>query len=320
MDELVTIIIPVYKVEKYLKKCINSVITQTYSNLEIILVDDGSTDHCGEICDAFAEKDTRIKVIHKANGGLSDARNAGIDVMNGLYVVFIDSDDWVSKYYVENLYRAVKEGKTKLSTSWFIEVDEGDEAIPEAKVSRETEVLTAHDCLYRLFRQDGVEMSAWGKMYHRDLFENLRYPERKLYEDIPVTYRAIDLAEKVSVIKCVDYYYLQRENSIQYQKFNSNKMDAIVHMQELYEFVEKKYPDLRKAAVCRYFSTVCNLLFQVDNDSKKEKEILWKKICEFRKTVLFDNQARKKARIAAFLSYGGINGMKKIYTLTQRRG
>lgn len=320
MDELVTVIIPVYKVEKYLKKCIDSVIRQTYSNLEILLVDDGSPDNCGKICDDFARIDTRIKVIHKKNGGLSDARNTGIDVMTGMYVVFIDSDDWVSPYYVENLYYAIKGNDVKLSTSCFIEVDEGEKVSSETSVSQTVEVLSAHDCLGRLFRQDGVEMSAWGKMYHRDLFCNLRYPQGKLYEDISVTYRAIDLAGRVAITKNVDYYYLQRKSSIQYQKFNVRKMDAIDHMQELYEFVEQNYPDLRKAAICRYFSVACNLLFQVDNDSKREKEILWKKVCEYRKTVLFDNRARKKARIAALLSYTGVNNMKKIYTLTQRRG
>lgn len=169
---LISIIVPVYKVEKYLKRCVDSILTQTYQNMEIILVDDGSPDNCGAICDRYKKTDNRVVVIHKRNGGLSDARNTAIPLAKGEYISFIDSDDWISSYYVEHLYEAVAKCDADIGISWFENIFEGKalQSKPEEPLSN-YECLTAEECLKKLLYQNGVEVCAWGKLYKTALIK-----------------------------------------------------------------------------------------------------------------------------------------------------
>ena len=192
-NPLISVIIPIYNVEQYLKRCVESLRHQTYSNLEIILVDDGSPDSCGKICDDYQKADNRIKVIHKKNGGLSDARNVGIGMAQGEYITCIDSDDFVSPFFIENLWVAIEKSKCEIATSWFIDYYEGDN-IPETKKMniKDITVLSKEEFYKKLLYQDGVEVSAWGKLYKASLFQGVKYPVGKLYEDIPTTYLLIE--------------------------------------------------------------------------------------------------------------------------------
>ena len=314
---LISVIVPIYNIEKYLKRCVDSILNQSYSNIEIILVDDGSMDDSGVICDDYKKRDYRIKVIHKVNGGLSDARNVGIDIATGEYITCIDSDDFVSTFYLENLLRALQEGDADISTSWFIDYFEGD-SIPEAIQVRkqEIEVLDIESFYKKMLLQDGVEVCAWGKLYKRDLFQNIRYPVGKLYEDIPTIYKLVEKAKKIAVIPSVDYYYFQRENSIALAKFSIRKMDAINHMEQFKEFIAENYPNLKEAAECRYFSTLCNILFQIrDSQFEKQKSLLWNEVKKYRKGVLRYKEGRKKARLAALISYGGYRALRFTYSI-----
>lgn len=327
MSDLVSIIVPVYKVEKYLPRCVNSLLNQTYNKIEIILVDDGSPDNCGMICDNYAALDSRIKVIHKKNGGLSDARNVAIPLCQGIYISFVDSDDWVSEKYIEHLYEAIKKDNSDLAFSWFVNVFEGKEQnISKCLASKKNDIenyllLNSHDCLKRMLYQNGVECCAWGKLYKREIISTLRYPTRKLYEDIPVTYESIKRAKTIAVISNIDYFYLQREASIQYQSFDLRKLDGVKHCYDMMEAVKKDFQDLGSAAECRYLSTVCNIFFQINEEKyKMEKQKLWEEIKKYRKSVLINPEARKKARIGAFVSYGGCWFMRTLYTATQPRG
>lgn len=318
---LISVIVPIYNVEDYLIRCVESIIHQTYNNLEIILIDDGSTDCCGKICDDYKEKDNRIKVIHKSNGGLSEARNVGLDNMTGTYVTCIDSDDFVSPFYISNLYTALCENHSDMASSWFVEYYDGD-VIPNAQqlVGNQQEVLVREGYFKRLLYQDGVEISAWGKLYRSDFFNDVRYPVGKLYEDVPTTYLLVDKAEKIAVIPNVDYYYFQRENSIAQAKFSIRKMDAISHMHILGDFIKTKYPQLKQAFECRYFSAVCNILFQIEtSEFQKQKNELWNEVKKYRFHVLRNPEARKKSRLAALVSYGGYHVMKKIYRWNENR-
>ncbi|MFR5483492.1 MAG: glycosyltransferase family 2 protein [Blautia massiliensis (ex Durand et al. 2017)] len=282
---LISIIVPVYKVEKYLKRCVDSILTQTYQNMEIILVDDGSPDNCGAICDRYKETDNRVVVIHKKNGGLSDARNTAIPLAKGEYISFIDSDDWISSYYVEHLYEAVAKCDADIGISWFENVFEGKalQSKPEELLSN-YECLTAEECLKKLLYQNGVEVCAWGKLYKTPLIKNLRYPVGKLYEDIPVTYEAVKQSKKIAVIGNVDYYYFQRTDSIQNIAFNVRKMDGIEHCHNMMKAVEADFPELKNAAECRYFSTVCNILFQIKDDKHESiRQPLWNEVLKYRK-------------------------------------
>lgn len=218
-NQLVSMIVPIYKVEKYLGQCIESLIAQTYRNLQIILVDDGSPDRSGEICEEYAKKDDRILVIHKENGGLSDARNAGIEKAAGEWLCFIDSDDYIAPDMVETLYRLVEEHRAKLAWCAVKEVEEeakypytmpgGDKEKEEITVYTPVE---AEKQFYTMNKQQCL--ITCNKLFHRKLYETIRFPKGKLYEDGYTFYRTIYIAEKVVTTSRSLYYYRQRKGSI----------------------------------------------------------------------------------------------------------
>lgn len=322
MEPLISVIVPIYNVKAYLDRCVESLLGQSYKNLEIFLVDDGSTDGCGKVCDRYAAQDPRITVIHKKNGGLSDARNAALDAAQGEYYAFVDGDDWVSPYYVENLYRALRKADADIAVSCFEEVFEGRDIQSQPAAELENfQSLTPEACLRRMLYQDGVETSTPTKLYKKELFEGLRYPVGKLYEDIPVAYEVLKRAARVAWIGNVDYYYFQRAASIQNAAFDPKKLDGVEHCRAMLENVRRDHPPLEQAAECRYLSTVCNILFQIrDKAHEPERKLLWKEVVRCRSAVVRDPNARKKARLAALLSYGGYPLLRFVYDRTQWRG
>lgn len=178
-QELISVIIPIYNVEKYLKKCIDSIINQTYKNLEIILVDDGSPDNCGKICDEYAKKDQRIRVIHKKNGGLSDARNAGIDIAKGKYIAFVDSDDYVEKEYIEIMYKELKKNNVKIVQCGINKISDNEEIIDNYGYLKD-ELINSQRIMEEKYTKYPISnVVAWNKLYDIDLFKNIRYPVRK---------------------------------------------------------------------------------------------------------------------------------------------
>ncbi len=218
-NQLVSMIVPIYKVEKYLGQCIESLLAQTYHNLQIILVDDGSPDRSGEICEEYAKKDDRILVIHKENGGLSDARNAGIEKAEGEWFCFIDSDDFIAPDMVERLYRLATEHRAKLAWCGLKEVEEDAEYSLEVDrdsgAEEEITVYTPVEAEKQFFTMNKQKcLVTWNKLYHRSLYASIRFPKGKLYEDGYTTYRAIYIAEKVVTTSRSLYYYRQRKGSI----------------------------------------------------------------------------------------------------------
>ena len=321
MEPLISVIVPIYNVAAYVDRCVASLQAQSYRNLEIFLVDDGSTDGSEALCDEYAAKDPRVRVLHKKNGGLSDARNAALEQMQGAYVAFVDGDDWVSPYYIENLYRALKQADADLAVSCFEEVFEGQgvQTPPVGQLQQYT-CLSQEEALQKMLYQDGMECSAWGKLYPKRFFQELRYPVGKLYEDIPVTYAVMRQVQQVAYIRNVDYYYFQRQNSIQNAAFNPRKMDGVEHCRAMMEAVMAEFPQLGSAAECRYLSTVCNILFQIrDAAHEPQRNALWQEVRRHRWNVVRDPKARKKARLAALLSYGGYGTLRFVYDKTQWR-
>lgn len=203
MTPLVSVIVPVYNVDKYLSKCLETLIRQTYRNIEIILVDDGSNDLSGLICEKYSRKDKRIYAFHKTNGGLSSARNFGIKKATGKYLCFIDSDDYVEYDYIKSLLEVA------LSKSADIVVCGYDEVNPMAKVMSGKEAT-----IKLLIDQENVDIVAWNKLYRRSLFKNIKYPEGENYEDTLTTYKLYSKAAKVIYVSKILYHYVQRENSI----------------------------------------------------------------------------------------------------------
>lgn len=218
----ISVIVPVYKVEKFINKCVDSILAQTFTDFELWLVDDGSPDNCGMICDEYARKDERVKVIHKTNGGLSDARNAALDVMQGEYVFFVDSDDWISIDTLDSMYASLKRTGAKVATGNIISVyEDGTEKVLYAPTQKET-ILTGEEMLSTLLRPN-----ACNRLYKAELFRNLRYPVDRLYEDAFVYHKILEQIESMVLTGKNSYFYLIRNGSIMNSEYNIKFTDIV---------------------------------------------------------------------------------------------
>lgn len=237
--ECISVIVPVYNVEAYLERCIDSILTQTYQNLEIILVDDGATDCSGEMCDEYAAKDERIKVIHKKNGGLSSARNAALDIATGDYIGFVDSDDYIHPKMFEKLYEACKCNEAQISICCHY-TERVDKLMIEDYIIDEEEIFDRDQALSILVQDKGMKNYAWDKLYKAELFKGVRYPEGRNYEDIATTYLLFYKADKLCRIPEYLYYYQIREDSISGrqtdEKWHKNCYQIAVSKKERYDF------------------------------------------------------------------------------------
>lgn len=312
--DLITIVIPAYNVEEYLPKCIDSVINQTYSNLEIILVDDGSPDSCGKICDNYKKMDNRIKVIHKENGGLSDARNVAIDICKGKYITFIDSDDYVSKKYIENLYIALISNNADISTCDYISFSN---KVEKKYITFKSIPLNNIDALENMLYQKNVTTCAWGKLYKTSLFKDIRYPKGKICEDLDTTYKLFAKSKKIVITNNNDYFYFQRPSSIINSKFNIKRLDALDFATNETKYIKKHFPSIINSAINREFMEAIFVLQKISiSDLKKD---YGKKISNMiknnRKTVINDKKSRFLFRIYAFISYFGIYLLKIFLTI-----
>lgn len=276
--DLISVIVPIYNVEQYLDKCINSIVNQSYKNLEIILVDDGSPDNCPAICDEWAKKDSRIKVIHKPNGGLSDARNFGIEASTGNYLMFIDSDDYVSTSICEKLYNLIIERDADFSMCSVIRFYGDNIDIPKNKEYCITEV-SGKDVLEQLnYTQIPLLVIACAKLYKKELFKNLRFVKGKLHEDMFFEHRLLGVTNKFVYCNEPLYFYLTRPQSIManlkeknymhiYDSFvdrfnylnevknydpNKNKLMFLANIRYLYTITPIKYKDLKKKLLNEY--------------------------------------------------------------------
>jgi len=238
---LITIIIPVYDIEKYIRKCLESVLQQTYTNLEIILVDDGSPDNCPQICDEYAAKDNRIRVIHKTNGGLSSARNAGLDIARGEWIGFVDSDDWLLPNMYERLYNAIEYEDADLAICGYKYVDESDKPVGERFSVIRDEVLSKSDVFDIFFRKyNTFYITVWNKLYAKKIFLNLRFPDGKIHEDEFTVHHIFNECDKIVTISDVLYMYVQRKESIMNEQFSLKRFDAVDALCDRYMFFRDK--------------------------------------------------------------------------------
>ncbi len=235
---MISVIVPIYKVEKYLKQCIDSIIAQSYTNLEIILVDDGSPDSCPEMVDAYARIDERIKVIHKKNGGLSDARNAGLSIATGEYISFVDSDDFIHKDMFLLMMNAIAQLNADIVVANHYLFYDNTQVLDEEVNKCDKESLDGVSAIGKLYtNEQPVYVTAWGKIYKRTVFENLLFPVGKLHEDVFTTYKAYARANKVVYLDNKLYYYRQREGSIMQTNFSLRNLDALMGLREMMNYV-----------------------------------------------------------------------------------
>lgn len=297
---LISVIVPVYKVEKYLPKCIESIINQTHKNIEIILVDDGSPDNCGKICDEYAQRDERIKVVHKENGGLSSARNAGLDIVTGKYISFIDSDDYIAENFIDYMYSVLKKENVDVVQCNYTR----NELTNISEVNEEILVISSEKAIENLNSAElhGKYVIVCNKLYKYSIYKNLRFPIGKVNEDVYVTYLALDRANKVAIISAELYFYRITPSSIMEKTFSIKRYDALEgYENEINYFKKKSNVSLYKTAAVIYQKILkeyyLNTQKYVEEDKQQNLKMLTKK---------------SRKNLPVVLSYSGINLRNKM--------
>lgn len=259
---VISIIIPVYNVEDYLGPCIQSVLNQTFSDFELILVDDGSTDSSVILCDAYAAKDSRIRVLHRVHAGPSVARNAGIDAALGEYIGFVDADDWIEPDMYALLQENCVSYDAEISACGFIKIYDYNTIGFHTDVGP-TRCYTPEEALRHMFQLNHMRYSACNKLFHRSLFDTVRYPEGQLLEDKGTTYKLIHLSDRVVWCDAPKYHYFMRPGSIMHDVFTKHHIDLFAVNEELLIFIDANYPELKGLAAASYSSECLKLLLHM---------------------------------------------------------
>lgn len=287
--EKISIIVPVYKVEKYLPKCLNSILRQTYKNLEIILVDDGSPDSCGKICDAYAKKDSRIVVIHKENAGVAMARNDGIKAATGEYISFIDSDDWISKDAYETLYRGLKKNDADCAVGGCITViDREGKLTPQKR--RKNSFL---GCKYSIDVMKHVLLNGsaiWNRLFKRKIFDDIRFPTGRINDDEVTVLRAYAKCKRVVFLERSTYFYRIRKDSITTSDFSLQKMDIYYNSRDNLGFVRRLSLDLVPSAEYKTYKALLYCYYHLrelsdDKTARRLRKVLHKEIQKSRRAA-----------------------------------
>jgi len=261
MNELISIIIPIYNSEKYLPKCIESLRTQSYRNIEIILVNDGSTDGCAEICDEYQKKDDRIKVYHKKNEGVAAARNDGLDLAKGKYITFVDSDDFVSVDYCEKLLITLQRNEAQIAICRIHDFKENDEIIMKDTEYMEDK-FNSEETISNLIIVERYYNCMGGKLFLRDLFDNVRFPVGRVYEDAATMYKLYKDSNFIVVLNQEYYFYLrQREGSITTSVYGEkNQKDDYLLISEKYKYLKENFPQIKELVVAGYIRDIMNVV------------------------------------------------------------
>ncbi|MGG5358109.1 MULTISPECIES: glycosyltransferase family 2 protein [unclassified Enterococcus] len=317
----ISIIMTVFNAEKYLEKAISSVLAQTFTNFELILVDDGSTDASAEICDRYSEKDGRIKVIHKANGGVSSARNTGLENAKGEYIGFVDSDDYIESDMYEFLYNNLQKEDADLSICGIYDVYEGKE--PQAKAPGYY-LLNRNETVKMVLEAKLISVHPVNKLYKRKVFDNVRYPEGKITEDGAVMFHLLENVETVVADLEPKYYYYHRSNSITTSPFAEKDLDTIEAWKQNEEYIQKSYPEYKEIAHTRvcwaHFIVLDKILI---SGTEKQHKAVTKQIVRFlRKNYLFivrDPYFTRNRKIAATVLRLNVSLYKKLAILEDEK-
>ena len=289
MERLVSIIIPVYNVQNELKSCVDSVISQTYKNIEIIIIDDGSTDESAKICDNYEKKDNRIKVIHKLNGGLSDARNWGLECARGEPEYFLDSDDLIKVDTIELLVCYCEKYDAEIGISWFCSFY-SDSQLNNLLIScgnKDIEIMSKKEAIKKMILPGNYDHSGCGKLYKRSLWKDVAFPKGKLYEDLYTTYDLFYKANKVIYLLEPKYLYRQRIGSIMNSKIDVKHLELLDISDMVSDKLVNWYPEFKEIIRNKQTQTYANLLFKIMNyDRKTYKETQKRIVSLCRKNVV----------------------------------
>lgn len=301
MDKI-SVVVPVYKVEKTLRKCVDSILKQTYKNIEVILVNDGSPDQCGAICDEYLKKDDRVKVIHKSNGGLSDARNVGIKIATGKYIGFVDSDDYITEDMYESLYNNIQLYNADIAICGVYNMSLN---LIEDTIKEEI-LFSKREALEELFKNQRIQSFAWNKLYKIELFNDISYPFGKRYEDIFTTYRLFYKSEKIIYSSKKKYVYNNNPESITSQSFSLKDLDLLEAGKELMEFSQKYYTDISHYQVETFVKYNTAILRKMIKSNYIDYEILYSIVGDIKKYLKiylksnYDTGSKLFAIIACF--------------------
>lgn len=300
--QLISVIIPVYNVEKYLAQCVTSVINQTYRNTEIILIDDGSEDNSGQICDTFAVKDSRIKVIHQENGGLSDARNAGMKVAVGDWILFLDSDDFMTTDCLEILIRAAQKKNADIVIGREKKFWNNDNCAVTERSGR-YRVFNGEQAVEHYFYRT-IPGYACGKLYKKSVLDTLIFPKGKLFEDAFTVYKFLNNAEIVVEIADVVWFYRQREGSIVHSKFTLSQLDIIEANREAEIYFKGASMQIKKAIISKRFVSAVDVLRKIPQSEfiSKIKKIVLDEINFTKTAVLHDKKNSYLVRVLALIA------------------
>lgn len=311
----VSVIIPVYNQLKYIKRCIESVLDQTYKNIEVLLVDDGSTDGSEKLCDQYAMHDNRIKVIHKDNGGLSSARNVGMDCASGEYITFLDSDDYLAMECIENMLNLCMNYNADISIMRMKYVGENINAEINDLTDEHIQHFSPQEAIEESLYQKLFSCCAPGKMYCKSVLAGISFPVNRLSEDLAVCHLIFNNAKKIVFSNIIAYYYRQQPQSIMHV-FNPKRLDALEWAHNIESFCEMNYPNLVPAAKCRTFNVAIHLVLDLptkDENLKKNEKELMADIKRTRMTVLFNNKARFREKAAVLLSLISLQSLRFVW-------
>lgn len=301
MNELISIVVPVYNVEKYLDACIRSILEQTYQNIEIILVDDGATDRSGQMCDCYAQQDQRIKIIHKENGGLSDARNKGVSCASGNYLMFIDSDDVVSPDLVKYLYDLLRDSGADIGICEQVHCYPEQEIIYQKETLRK--IFDPEEAIAEMLYQKSFLIAAWGKIFRREYFDDILFPGGMLFEDSAVMHKIFDKAGKIAYGDARLYGYMHREGSITTAEFSKRDCDILKICDDITKDMSGRSEHLQRAARSYHMAAAFRVYMNAPRNGKFDVELencrkFLKENCNL---VLHDPQIRKKMKLALLL-------------------
>ncbi len=326
MNPLISIIVPVYNAESFIRKCVDSLCGQTYKNIEIILVDDGSPDNSGAICDELKQNDERIVVLHRKNEGVSSARNAGLDIMSGDFVTFVDSDDYVAENYIECLYNAIKTENADISTCGHVRINfDRSEKIIFSDDSNKIFCMSGIESLTNLFYGKVCSASSGSKLYNKSLFKKLRFPDYVMGEDTFIVYHTFSNANIVAHTNKALYYYVQHHSSVTNNKSNYYKFYDYVR---LYDHIISSDTHIDNKD---YFYALVNRLIEnnfwvymklrnCSNLYPREKRHIEDNIKKYRRYVVCNPKAQNRVRMACLLSYGGMHTLDWIYDRINKNG
>lgn len=316
----ISIIVPVYNVEKYLDRCINSILKQDFKEFELLLIDDGSTDNSGEKCNEYKLKDNRVRVIHKVNGGLSDARNFGLDLAKGDYVGFVDSDDWIDEKMYSTLYQLAIEYDADITTCGIKEWKNNNNDNKNINNKITIKEFSNSEAIYSLYHNELSGYSACNKLYRKSLFDNTRFPKGRIFEDASIMYKLYHFSNKIVYNDYKLYNYRKRDESITTQKVSNKRLDIVLMFNELIPFIKNNYSYMASYIESMYFNSLRNIIVDIINENTFfEKEDIIENVSnivrENLKAIIKNKNIEIKHKILAVIIGYYPKALFKIYKL-----